>query len=261
MPSSRAAEASSAGVLNETAARYGIRVARWDKAMEWPLTVAAVIFLVAYSYEILADPEGVWATATRLATWVTWGLFCVDYVVRLTITEHRWRWFYRHLLDLAIVVLPILRPLRLMRFFTILAIIQRGAGAKFRGRVTIYIVGATIITIFAGALAVYDAEHRVGNITSFGDALWWAFVTITTVGYGDFTPVTFAGRLVAVGLMLGGIALIGMVSATLASWIVERVSDETTVKEHATQNQVEELRAEIAELKDMIRDLRPTPSP
>jgi voltage-gated potassium channel len=226
--------------------------------MEWPLVAAALIFLVAYAYEILAHPVGLWSTAARLATWVTWGVFLVDYVVRLTITEHRWRWFYRHLLDLAIVVLPILRPLRLMRFFTILAIIQRGAGARFRGRVTIYVIGATVITIFAGALAVYDAEYQVGNITSFGDALWWAFVTITTVGYGDFYPVTFVGRLVAVGLMLGGIALIGVVSATLASWIVERVSDQATAKQHATESQVEELRGEIAELKEMIRELRPT---
>ncbi len=58
--------------------------------------------------------------------------------------------------------------------------------------------------------------------------------------------------------MLGGIALIGVVSATFASWIVERVSDETTAKETATQTQVEELRTEIAELKEMVRELRPS---
>ncbi len=109
--------------------------------MEWPLTISALIFFFAYAYEILANPVGTWDIAVRAATWITWGVFLVDYVVRLTIAEHRWRWFYRHILDLAIVVLPMLRPLRLMRFFTILAIIQRGAGAKFRGRVTIYVIG------------------------------------------------------------------------------------------------------------------------
>lgn len=237
---------------------YGTRLARWDKAMEWPLIAAALIFLFAYAYEILANPVGLWDTAARWATWITWGVFLVDYVVRLTLAEHRWRWFSRHILDLLIVVLPILRPLRLMRFFTILAIIQRGAGSRFRGRVTVYVVGATVITIVAGALAEYNAEAGIGNINTFGDALWWAFVTITTVGYGDFYPVTLTGRLVAVGLMLGGIALIGVVSATFASWIVERVSDETNAKEGATRTQVEQLREEVAELKQMIRDLRPT---
>jgi len=237
---------------------YGTRVARWDKVMEWPLTAAAIVFFFAYAYEILADPVGVWATLAQLATWATWGVFLVDYVVRITIAEHRWRWFSRHLLDLAIIVLPMLRPLRLMRFFTILAIIQRGAGTKLRGRVAIYTIGATVITIVVSALAVYDAEDGIGNIDSFGDALWWAFVTITTVGYGDYYPVTLAGRLVAIGLMIGGIALIGVVTATIASWIVERVSDETTAKEMASQDQVEQLRGEIAELKEMIRDLKPT---
>jgi voltage-gated potassium channel len=236
---------------------YGSRLARWDKAMEWPLTVAALFFFFAYAYQILGNPTGFWWTLSQVATWGTWALFLVDYVVRLTIAEHRWRWFYRHLLDLAIVVLPMLRPLRLMRFFTILAIIQRSAGTKFRGRVTLYTFGATVITIVVAALAVYDAEAGVGNIDNIGDALWWAFVTITTVGYGDFYPVTVAGRLVAVGLMLGGITLIGVVTATFASWIVERVSDETTSKTMATESQVDELRNEIAELKDMIRDLRP----
>lgn len=81
-------------------------------------------------------------------------------------------------------------------------------------------------------------------------------MTITTVGYGDYVPVTAIGRVVAVGLMIGGIALIGVVTATLASWIVERVSLDTERTATATEAQVDALRGEIAELKEMIRDLR-----
>jgi voltage-gated potassium channel len=87
--------------------------------------------------------------------------------------------------------------------------------------------------------------------------MWWAFVTITTVGYCDVYPVTFTGRIVAIGLMVGGIALIGVVTATLASWIVERVADHTATSATATEAQVEELRSEISELKEMISELRP----
>lgn len=236
---------------------YGSRIAKWEKATEWPLTIAAVLFLIAYAVEILARPGGVVSVLCELLLWTTWAVFAVDYVIRLAITEHRWRWFYRHLFDLAIVVLPMLRPLRLMRFLTVLAILGRGTGTILRGRVVIYTAGATILTVFIAALAVLDAEQGAGDIDTFGDAIWWAFVTITTVGYGDYYPVTFTGRIVAVGLMIGGIALIGVVTATLASWIVERVADQSTRTAVATEHQVEDLRREVSELKDMIRELRP----
>lgn len=185
-------------------------------------------------------------------------MFAIDYVVRLVIAENRWKWFYRHLIDLAIVVLPMLRPLRLMRFLTILALLNRGAGTRLRGKVVVYTVGGTVLLVLLAGLAVLDAERGSGgDIQNVGDAVWWAFVTITTVGYGDYFPVTLTGRVVAVGLMIGGIALIGVVTATLASWIVERVSDDTQRKTHATEAQVEELRDEIRELKAMIQELRP----
>lgn len=221
--------------------------------MDWPLMVAAVLFLVAYAAQVLARHVGTVSLIAEVALWITWALFGVDYVVRLVLAENRRRWFVRHLLDLAIVVLPMLRPLRLMRFFTILAIIQRGAGAELRGKVVIYTVGATALTIVVAGLAVLDAEQgHHGDIQSLGDAIWWAFVTITTVGYGDYVPVTVAGRVVAVGLMIGGLALIGVVAATLASWLVGKVSLEDSGGA-ATAAQIDQLRAEIAELKALIR--------
>jgi len=234
---------------------YGSRIAKWEKAMEWPLTIAAVLFLAAYATQILAHPDGFLDALCDVVLWATWVIFVIDYVTRLSITENRWRWFYRHLLDLAIVVLPMLRPLRLMRFLTVLAILGRGAGNMLRGRVVIYTVGATVLTVFIAALAVLDAEQGTGAIETFGDALWWAFVTITTVGYGDYYPVTLMGRIVAAGLMVGGIALIGVVTATLASWIVERVADQTSKTAAPVEDQVDNLRREIAELKEMIRGL------
>lgn len=237
---------------------YGPRIAKWDKAAEWPLTIAAILFLIAYATQIIARPDGFLSIACELILYATWAVFVVDYITRLIIAENRWRWFYRHLLDLAIVVLPMLRPLRLMRFLTVLALIGRNTGNMLRGRVVLYTVGATMLTIFIASLAVFDAENGIGDIANFPDAVWWAFVTITTVGYGDFYPVTLTGRITAVGLMIGGLALIGVVTATLASWIVERVADQNTRTVNATEAQVEQLRVEIAELKDLIRELRPT---
>ncbi|MFT4258848.1 potassium channel family protein [Microbacterium sp.] len=235
---------------------YGERVARWERMVEWPLMGAAVAFLLAYAVQILVRPDGIVATTCELLLCVTWVLFAVDYVVRLAVAESRRQWFYRHLLDLAIVVLPMLRPLRLMRFLTIIALIQRGAGTMLRGKVVVYTVGATVMMIFLAALAVLDAEQGAdGSIQTFGDALWRAFVTITTVGYGDLSPVTPTGRVVAAGLMIGGIALIGVVTATLASWIVDKVSVESESTAAATEAQVKALHAEVIGLREQIAEL------
>jgi voltage-gated potassium channel len=75
------------------------------------------------------------------------------------------------------------------------------------------------------SLAVLNAErhHAGANIANFGDALWWSALTATTVGYGDRFPVTADGRFMAAGLTIGAIALLGTVTASLASWLIKRV--------------------------------------
>lgn len=82
-----------------------------------------------------------------------------------------------------------------------------------------------------GALAVLDAERasEAANITTFGDALWWATATVATVGYGDFTPVTLEGRVVAVMLMIVGIGLVGTVTGAMASWLMQHGSKAASV--------------------------------
>ncbi len=221
--------------------------------MEWPLAVTALIFLVAYSWEVIGDLKGPPGDVAEAVIWATWAVFVADYIVMLVLAESRWRWFYTHLFDLLVVALPMLRPLRLLRLVTIATVLQRTVGRAFRGRVLVYVVGAASLLVYIAALAVLDAERgHGGTIRSLGDGLWWAFVTITTVGYGDEVPVTDAGRLVAVGVMLGGIALIGVVTATFASWIVERVGESEAAEEVITRSEVEALTREVAALRQLL---------
>lgn len=225
---------------------------RWERAGEWPLTVAALVFLLAYAWPILDPglPETVVMT-TEVLAWTAWAAFAVDYAVRLGLAEHRTRFVRTNLLDLAVVLLPLLRPLRLLRLITLLAVLNRKAGGSLRGRVSVYVGGAAVMTMFVAALAVLDAERGAegATIDGFGDAMWWAATTVTTVGYGDRFPVTPEGRLVAVGLMLAGIALIGVITATLASWLVERVQEIEDTARAATSRDVQELRDEVARLR------------
>lgn len=223
----------------------------WRRWSDWPLAGLALVFLVAYSWEVIGELHGAARRASEIAEWVGWAAFAVDYIVSLVLARRRWRWFYTHLVDLAIVLLPALRPLRLLRVASAFTLLHRRAGTAFRGRVVAYAVGAAVLLIYVASLAELDAERgHGGSIQTFWDALWWAIVTITTVGYGDQLPVTAVGRLIAVCLMFGGVALIGVVTATLASWIVEQVSAEEQVEEQAvTAVQFDELRAEIRALR------------
>jgi voltage-gated potassium channel len=105
------------------------------------------------------------------------------------------------------------------------------------------------------SLAAYDAERGApdATMTGYGDAVWWAFTTITTVGYGDQYPVTGPGRLVAVLLMLGGIALLGVVTAAVASWFVGRVAEAAQAQDDAADAV---LLAQVRELAEEVRTLR-----
>ncbi|WP_337589178.1 potassium channel family protein [Arthrobacter alpinus] len=115
-------------------------------------------------------------------------------------------------------------------------------------------MAASGLLVYIGALAMYDAEKGApnANIQSFGDAAWGAIVTITTVGYGDLSPVTATGRVIAVALMIGGIALLGTVTATLASWLVDKVSAEDSKGQAVTAEQLEALLAEIGSLREEL---------
>lgn len=230
------------------------RVDRWEKLSEIPLTVATLAFLAGYAWPIL-DPEldRTLADLCETVVWVTWLLVFVDLAVRITLARHRWTFIRQHPLDVAVVVLPILRPLRLLRLVTLLTVLNRYAGSSMRGRVGMYLVSSVTLIVFVAAVAVLDIERGGdGPIQSFGDALWWAMTTITTVGYGDMYPVTTAGRFIAGGLMFAGIAVLGVVTASFATWLIERVSESDEQAEAATRRDIASLHQEIRELREAL---------
>ena len=229
---------------------------RWEEAVDWPLTLVAIAFLVAYAWPIL-DP-GLSESASRLCGWVvviTWALFAIDYLVRFALSRERLRFVTHNMGDLLVVALPVLRPLRLLRLVTLLSVLNRYAGDSLRGRVGVYVGGAASLVIFVAALAALDAERENpdANITSFGDALWWAITTVTTVGYGDTFPTTTTGRFIAAGLMLAGIALLGVVTASIATWLIERVRQIEEESEAVTRRDVQQLAREVAALRTELQ--------
>ncbi|HEU4666023.1 MAG TPA: potassium channel family protein, partial [Arthrobacter sp.] len=233
---------------------------------DWPLTVTALVFLGAYAWQVIGRLEGGAALWLEAVMWATWGIFVVDYLANLWLAGDRSTWFIRNLHELVIVALPFFRPLRLLRLVTLLSVLHRTLGDTLRGRVVTYVVGSATMLVFVGALAVLDVEQSApeAKIITFGDALWWAMTTITTVGYGDMYPVTPIGRMVAAALMMSGIAVLGVVTASIASWLVQRVedtADAVSEAEEPVRAEMAELVAEIAALRREIAELQERRTP
>lgn len=230
----------------------------WRRRVEIPLTVAAAVFLVAYAVPILDTRLNHPVVRTlSIISWVTWAAFGIDYLARLYLVRRRWYFVRTHVLDLALVALPLWRPLRALRVVTLVTVVNRRAGSTLRGRVATYVTAGTLGVLFISALAVLDAERNApgGNIRSFGNALWWAITTMTTVGYGDRYPVTFTGRVIAAGLMVCGVALLGIVTASFASWFLRRVAEDEAAVQQATMRDIDSLRGEVADLRSEIHQL------
>jgi len=235
------------------------RLENFQRRTEWPMAAVALVFLALYSVQVLARPRGVSNGIVNAAMLATYLVFVADYAARLYLADPRFKWFIRNLLDLAIIVLPFLRPLRLLSLAVVIEVLQRAIGDNIRGKVMIYTALGVLVMIYAASLAILDLERdQPGtHIRNLGDAVWWSITTVTTVGYGDIYPVTGAGRLVAVALMIGGVSLLGIVTATLASWIVQRVAEEDNASAAATAVQIEELRDEIRKLTDAVTRIEP----
>jgi voltage-gated potassium channel len=232
------------------------RLSAYERRTAWVLTAGAVLFLAVYAWPILDPhlPAGLVRTCS-IANLTIWIAFGVDYLLRLVLAPSKRAFVRGHLLDLVVLVLPLLRPLRAVRVVTALARLNR-TSVSVRGRTTAYVFGAVTLLGFVSALAVLDAERHSesANIASFGDALWWAATTVTTVGYGDQFPTTPEGRFVGIALMIGGIALTGTITAALASWFVEQINTAEQGETDSRDEQLATLAAEVHALRATLDD-------
>ena len=214
----------------------------WEDRTAWPLLVASVLFLVAYSWSILQPSRPVWLGALLNGVlFVVWVAFLVDYVVRLVLSRQKWQFVRKNPIDLASVLFPVARPFRLLRELHRIPLLRGRSPSHVRRRVLIVAATTVVMFVYVIALAVYQAERYAphATIVSFGDAVWWACVTMATVGYGDFVPVTVAGRILAVVLMIGGIAIVGTASATIVSYINEQSQRLRPPKDHEQHDEHE----------------------
>ncbi|MFI6563408.1 potassium channel family protein [Streptomyces sp. NPDC050534] len=205
------------------------RTTRWEQRTELPLAVASLAFLASYAVRVLMPGLTDLLQALALVVFLaSWALFAVNYAVLWRLSGQGLSFVRRHVLDTVVLILPLLRPLRMVKIYEAM---QRRHGKPrlaLHARVIVYSGLTTVLLGFAGTLAVYQQERGApgASMKTFGDAVWWTCATLSTVGYGDVVPVTPMGRLIAVGMMAIGLALLGAVTGTFASWLMQVFSRE-----------------------------------
>ena len=199
---------------------------RFERSIEWPMLVLSIGFVALLLLPELLEVD---RQAIDLAMGIIWAAFAAEVLVLAVLAPSKRRMLREHWIDVLIVAAPFLRPLRVGRLLQVL----RAGGPIGRAMQSVHSVierrglqvyGAITIGLISGsAVLVYGLEKDAdgSNITGLADAIWWAMVTTTTVGYGDHFPITPEGQAIAVVLMFVGIGLVGVVTANVAAYFVE----------------------------------------
>ena len=199
-----------------------------NKIKETVLTILGLIFLVAFSIPAF-NPS---LTRSQLdvlewTQWITWFAFAIDFLVEFIISKSKIEYFKTHLLDFIAVFLPFFRPLRLLRLISFGSFVLQKIAVGKSAAVTLKVAVTAFFVCYLAAVQVTILERNVenSNIHEFSDGIWWALTTVTTVGYGDRFPITTEGRIIAFFLMLTGVALVGVITASVAAWFVKLERD------------------------------------
>ena len=201
----------------------------WEERSGALLATLGVLFLIAYSAFVLVLEPAPWLTIVLAAIVViTWVAFAVDLIARVALSDRgrRARFVLTHPVDVLSMFIPLFRALRVAVLLRHIPLLNGKSGEAVRGSVVAHALVHAVLFIYVIAITTLQVERDAAGatITTFGDALWWAAVTVATVGYGDTYPVTGVGRVLAAMLMGGGIVIVGTTSAIVVSYITERIA-------------------------------------
>lgn len=181
---------------------------------------------------------------------------CALFLLQLTVdcyrSKQRLRYLRQHWLDI-IASIPMIEVLRLARIVPIVRIVllmirhrqsflsEAQKNRKEATLATIFTLLIVLITIGSTFMLLFEADASSSNIHSAGDALWWSLVTISTVGYGDHYPVTFAGKILATAMIICGVGIFGMISGLITSILSSPYSSKSVEQEAPSSTQLAQL--------------------
>jgi voltage-gated potassium channel len=232
-------------------------VDRIEDITKYPMIVLGLCWLVIAIIVVTTDVNGMASTALVGTLFALWVVVLVEYLVRLVVSPDARGYVKRRWVEPATVVLPPLQGWRLIGMEKMSLLLHEGelrleAILKHHSLFRVLIAAVVMLLLGAWLVLMFEERAKGANIHSYPDALWWAIVTVTTVGYGDRYPVTEGGRVVAAVLMLVGIGLIGVLTATVASVFIKEHTDankDEVKKSHA------DLGRQLAVIGDRLADV------
>lgn len=205
-------------------------VDRIERVTKFPMAFLGIAWLILAIVILTTDANGSTSKSVVGGLFVLWVIMLAEYLVRLVITPDTPGYLKRRWVEPVTVVLPPLQGWHIVGIERMGLLLHEGelrAESILKHHSLFRVLIAVVVTLFLGAWLVllFEEKAKGSNIHDYPDALWWAIVTVTTVGYGDRYPVTEGGRVVAVILMLVGIGLIGVLTATVASVFIKEHTD------------------------------------
>lgn len=231
---------------------------RLDRYLDLPLALASVVVMLLVVIQLSGELTQPWAGRVEVLSWALWSLFFAEFVAKFVLAPSKRVYLQRHWLDVLIVLLPFLRFLRLARvlratravpIFRLLVFGGRGSEStlvllKRRRLGQLALISAMVVMVGAAVGYLLEAEVQDTRITNFGDALWWASTTITTVG-SELYPVTVGGRILGFALQIYAVGIFSYFIGAIASVLV----DFDARKKQAEQKPGEEVRLSPRELE------------
>jgi voltage-gated potassium channel len=225
---------------------------------ERPLLVAAVLTIPVTILQLLptGDP---WRTIADVLNWVIWLAFLAEVVVMLRVVPAKGRWLREHPLEVAIVVLTppfltsIVQSMRVLRLLRLARLLRLGPLVRmlFTHEGVQFAALVTVLTVLAGGAAFASVENL-----SLGDGVYWAIVTMTTVGYGDISPKTAESKAIAITVMLIGIGFAALVVGAIADRFIHPPVHELEVAEEDLLKQVKDISARLQRLERELEHRR-----
>jgi voltage-gated potassium channel len=238
---------------------------RFERQTAWPMMILALAIIPLLVVPLLVDlPSGAETTLFAI-DWMIWIAFVLEYGIRLYLAPNKRHFVSHNIIDLVFVLIPFLRPLRVVRSARAFALLRATRGAVVllravdavqdvlkRHKLGYTLLIAVVVVVGSGlAVATIEEADPARNIQSIPDGLWWAVTTITTVGYGDRFPVTPIGRAIGAGVMILGIGLFGLLAASLASLLVEKDL------EKELDPQMAQLDSRLARIEALLENMQP----
>ncbi len=245
---------------------------RLEDWLEAPMLILAFVWLALLVMELIWGESFYFA----LIGTIIWIIFIVHFAIEIILAPHKVAYLKSNWLAAISLLIPALRIFRVLRVFRLLRMARvgrglrlfrvvsslnrgmRALGASLRRRGFGYVLALTVLVVFAGSAGMYAFENQVPNgLNSYGEALWWTTMIMTTLG-SRYWPVTFEGRVLCVFLALYAFAVFGYVTATLATFFVGRDAEDNEA-ELAGSKQLAAVREELASLREEIREMSRRP--